>query len=73
MEEANMGLRENSSWKTRRVKGGFPDRSFSIEFWQEQGDWAIFATAWKWSNLLRKLTMAGNPHDKRTVKTFKPS
>jgi hypothetical protein len=26
---------------------GFPDRSFDIEFWQEQGDEAIFAAAWE--------------------------
>jgi len=25
------------------MQGGFPDRSFVIEFWQEQGDEAIFA------------------------------
>ena len=27
--------------------GGFPDRAFDIEFWQEQGDEAIFAAAWE--------------------------
>jgi hypothetical protein len=25
-------------WKTRLVKGTFPDREFDIAFWQEQGD-----------------------------------
>jgi hypothetical protein len=25
----------------------FPDRSFDIEFWQVQGDEAIFAAAWE--------------------------
>ena len=34
-------------WKTRLVEGEFPDRSFDIEFWQEQGDEAIFAAAWE--------------------------
>jgi len=29
------------------VEDGFPDRSFAIEFWQEQGDEAIFAVAWE--------------------------
>jgi len=28
------------------VEGRFPDRSFDIAFWQEQGDEAIFAAAW---------------------------
>lgn len=37
----------NSKWKTRLVEGGFPDRSFDVEFWQEQGDEAIFAAAWE--------------------------
>jgi hypothetical protein len=27
------------------ARRGFPDRSFDIEFWQEQGDEAIFAAA----------------------------
>jgi predicted nucleotidyltransferase len=36
-----------NAWKTRLVVGGFPDRSFDIEFWQEQGDEAIFAAAWE--------------------------
>ncbi len=38
---------QNSGWKTRLVERGFPDRSFDIEFWQEQGDEAIFAAAWE--------------------------
>jgi len=42
-----MSLADNSSWKTRLVEHGFPDRSFDIEFWQEQGDEAIFAAAWE--------------------------
>jgi hypothetical protein len=29
------------------VESGFPDRSFDVEFWQEQGDEAIFAAAWE--------------------------
>ncbi len=34
-------------WKTRLVEGEFPDRDFDIEFWQEQGDEAIFRAAWE--------------------------
>jgi hypothetical protein len=37
---------QNLNWKTRLVERGFPDRSFDVEFWQEQGDEAIFAAAW---------------------------
>ncbi len=29
------------------MQGEFPDRSFDIQFWQEQGDEAIFAAAWE--------------------------
>jgi hypothetical protein len=38
---------QNSTWRTRLVEQGFPDRAFDIEFWQEQGDEAIFAAAWE--------------------------
>ena len=38
-------------WKTRLVEGEFPDRSFDIEFWQEQGDEAIFRAAWEMVDL----------------------
>jgi hypothetical protein len=34
-----------SEWKTRLVNGQFPDREFDIEFWQAQGDEAIFRAA----------------------------
>src|SRR6266403_1695598 len=42
-----MSIPRNSTWITRLVVGGFPDRAFDIEFWQEQGDEAIFAAAWE--------------------------
>ena len=50
-----MSLPENSSWKTRLVERGFPDRSFDIEFWQEQGDEAIFAAAWEMVELAEEI------------------
>jgi hypothetical protein len=31
----------DSNWKTRLVNGAFPNPSFDIEFWQEQGDETI--------------------------------
>ena len=52
----------DSNWRTRLVEGGFPDRTFDIEFWQEQGDEAIFAAAWEMVELARKSDMAENPH-----------
>lgn len=32
---------------SRVVRGGFPDRQFDIDFWQAQGDQAIFEAAWE--------------------------
>ena len=50
-----MSIPQNSTWKTRLVEGGFPDRSFDIEFWQEQGDEAIFAAAWELVELAEEI------------------
>jgi hypothetical protein len=41
-----MNIPKKPEWKTRLVQRDFPDRSVDIEFWQEQGDEAIFAAAW---------------------------
>lgn len=32
---------------SRVVRGGFPDRQFDVDFWQQQGDEAIFEAAWE--------------------------
>lgn len=32
---------------SRVVRGSFPDRQFDVEFWQRQGDAAIFEAAWE--------------------------
>jgi hypothetical protein len=32
---------------SRVVRGSFPDRQFDVEFWQQQGDAAIFEAAWE--------------------------
>ena len=61
-----MSLPENPSWKTRLVERGFPDRSFDIEFWQDQGDEAIFAAAWEMVELADE-NMAENPHYKELL------
>ena len=32
---------------SRVVRGGFPDRQFDVDFWQQQGGEAIFEAAWE--------------------------
>jgi hypothetical protein len=56
-----MCLPENSSRKTRLIEHGFPDRSFDIEFWQEQGDAAIFAAAWEMVDLAEEINHVRKP------------
>lgn len=62
-----MSLPTSSSWKTRLVERGFPDRSFDIEFWQEQGDEAIFAAAWEMAELAEEIKHGRKPTLQRTV------
>ena len=54
-------------WKTRVVRGGFPDRRFDIEFWQEQGDEAIFRAAWEMVFMIEELKHGRRPRFQRTV------
>jgi predicted nucleotidyltransferase len=56
-----MGIPQSSAWKTRLVEDGFPDRSFDIEFWQEQGDEAIFAAAWEMVEFTDGISHCVNP------------
>jgi hypothetical protein len=53
------------------VERGFPDRSFDIEFWQEQGDEAIFAAAWELVELAEELSHGRKPTLQRTATTLK--
>ena len=69
-EEMNTSPK-NWAWKTRLVKGGFPDRSFDIEFWQEQGDEAIFAAAWEMVELAEEVNHGRKPRLQRTATTLK--
>jgi hypothetical protein len=57
-----MSSSQNSNWKTRLVEGRFPDRSFDIEFWQEQGDEAIFAAAWEMVELAEEVRYGQKTH-----------
>ena len=66
-----MSIPQNSAWKTRLVESGFPDRSFDIEFWQEQGDEAIFAAAWEMVELAEETNHGRKPTLQRTATTLK--
>ena len=66
-----MGICKKPIWRTRLVKDGFPDRKFDIEFWQEQGDEAIFAAAWEIVELAEELTHGRKPTLQKTVTTLK--
>jgi hypothetical protein len=65
-----MSIPQNSGWKTRLVEREFPDRSFDIEFWQEQGDEAIFAAAWELVELAEE-AHGRKPTLQRTATTLK--
>lgn len=62
---------QNPVWKTRLIQGGFPDRQFDIEFWQEQGDEAIFAAAWELVELAEEMKHGRKPTLQRTVTALK--
>jgi hypothetical protein len=66
-----MSTPQNLNWKTRLVQHGFPDRSFDIEFWQEQGDEAIFAAAWEMVELAEEVIHGRKPTLQRTATTLK--
>jgi hypothetical protein len=61
----------DSKWKTRLVVGEFPDRSFDIEFWQGQGDEAIFSAAWEMVELAEEVRNGRKPTFQRTATTLK--
>lgn len=67
----NIIIPRNSIWKTRLVEGSFPDRSFYIEFWQEQRDEAIFAAAWEMVELAEEVSHGRKPTLQRTATTLK--
>ena len=62
---------QNPAWKTRLVEGRFPDRSFDIEFWQQQGDEAIFAAAWELVELTEEIRTGRRPTFDKTVTALK--
>ena len=62
-----MPSEKNGQWKTRVVRDGFPDRQFDIDFWQEQGDEAIFSAAWEMVLMAEELKNGSEPTLQRTV------
>jgi len=66
-----MSTPQNPTWKTRLVEHQFPDRSFDIEFWQAQGDEAIFAAAWEMVELAEETIHGRKPTLQRTATTLK--
>ncbi|HEX6805444.1 MAG TPA: hypothetical protein VF133_17320 [Terriglobales bacterium] len=58
-------------WKTRVVAGTFPDRDFDVEFWQEQGDDAIFSAAWEMVELSEEAKNGRKPRLQRTATALK--
>jgi hypothetical protein len=79
MYEAQTGFKDgetmdrspNSRWKTRLVQNDFPDRVFDVEFWQEQGDEAIFAAAWEMVVLAEEVKHGRKPRLQRTATALK--
>lgn len=60
-------------FKTRIVRGKPADQQFDIEFWQAQGDEAIFAAAWEMIVLAENVKHGKQPTFQRTVTNFKRS
>jgi hypothetical protein len=60
-----------SGWTTRLIVGEYPDRRFDIEFWQKQGDEAIFAAAWEMIELAEEMKHGRKPELQRTVTSLK--
>ena len=66
-----MGDSHGPMWKTRLVVGQFSGRAFDVEFWQEQGDEAIFSAAWEMVELSEEIKHGRKPTFQRTVTTLK--
>jgi len=65
-----MSIPQNSGWKTRLVEREFPDRSFDIAFWQEQGDEAIFSAAWEMVELAEEISHGRKPTLQRLLQVL---
>ena len=61
------GCRYKPNGKPVLVEGSFPDREFDVEFWQEQGDEAIFSAAWEMVELAEETKNGRKPTLQRTI------
>jgi len=66
-----MDASNHSGWKTRVVEGAFPNRDFDVEFWQEQGDEAIFSAAWEMVELAEEVKNGRKPTLQKTITALK--
>jgi hypothetical protein len=64
-------MKPESEWTTRLVTGRYPDRKFDIEFWQKQGDEAIFSAAWEMIEAVEEMKHGRKPELQRTVTCLK--
>ncbi len=71
MKTEENAMNNAPKWKTRLVEGEFPDRDFDIEFWQEQGDEAIFRAAWEMVEDTEDFKHGRKPTLQRTVTSLK--
>lgn len=60
-------------FKTRVVRGQPADRQFDIDFWQAQGDEAIFAAVWEMICMVEQSKHGRQPTFHRTVTNVKRS
>lgn len=67
------GTQKESEFRTRVVRGRPADRQFDIEFWQGQGDEAIFAAAWEMIWIVEESRHGAKPTFQRTVTQVKRS
>ena len=71
LNKAILAMTPESEWTTRLVVGRYPDRQFDIDFWQKQGDEAIFSAAWEMIELAEEMKHGRKPELQRTVTTLK--
>lgn len=50
-----------AKWRSQVVRGRFPDRTFDVVFWQEQGDENIFDAAWEMVELTAQVKGSSAP------------
>ena len=73
--DANKLTSENQAgtFRTRVVRGKPADRQFDIDFWQEQGDEAIFAAVWEMICIAEEVQHGAKPTFHRTITKIKRS